>query len=176
MKPSSILFATIFFLATGGGCKAETNLMETKAVLEIKLASQKVRRGQDVNLTVQLKNTSSQKLWVNQRLLLNINHSPAMMRELWVDVVGPDGEQILFSSHVRAGEAVAHDFKVLQPGQIVSKQISLSNNFEMEKPGVYQVTAHYQDGTKEIPKAPDGVPHLREQLSSAPAKFELLAP
>ena len=176
MKLSSILFATIFLLSTGGACKGETNAMETKSVLEIKLASQKVRRGQDINLTVQLKNTSSQKLWVNQRMLLNIIHSPVMMRELWVDVVGPDGEQIPFSSHVRAGEAIVSHFKVLQPGQVVSKQISLSNNFEMEKPGIYQVTAHYQDGTKNIPKAPVGAAHLREQLSSAPAKFELLAP
>lgn len=176
MKPSSILLATIFFLSTGGACIGETNLMETKSVLEIKLASQQVRRGQDVNLTVQLKNTSSQRLWVNQRMLLNIIQSPVTMREVWVDVVGPDGKQIPFSSHVRAGEANVSDFKVLNPGQVVSKQISLSNNFDMEKPGVYQVTAHYQDGTKSIPKAPDGAAHLRELLSSAPAKFELLAP
>ncbi len=176
MKLSSILLATIFFLSTGGACKGESNLMETKCVLEIKLASQKVKLGQDVNVTVQLKNTSSQKLWVNRRMLLNIIQSPATMRELWVDVVGPGGEQIPFSSHVRAGEAVASDFEVLKPGQVVSKQIKLSNYFELQKPGVYQITAHYQDGTKDIPKTPDGVPHLREQLSSAPAKFELLAP
>ena len=176
MKPSSILFAAIFFLSSGGACKGESNVMETKCVLEIKLASQKVKRGQDINLTVQLKNTSSQRLWVNQRMLLNITQSPVMMRELWVDVVGPDGEQILFSSHVRAGEATARDFGVLKPGQIVSKQINLSNYFELEKPGVYQITAHYQDGTKDIPKAPDGAAHFREQLSSVPAKFELLAP
>lgn len=176
MKTSSILFVTILFLSTGGGCKQENNLMETNCVLEIKLASQKLKLGQDINFTVQLKNTSSQKLWVNQRMLLNSIHSPVMMRELWVDVVGPDGEQIPFSSRVRAGEAVASDFDVLKPGQVVSKQNNLSNYFELAKPGVYQITAHYQDGTKDIPKAPDGVPHLREQLSSAPAKFELLAP
>lgn len=176
MKPSWILFATVFFLSTGGACKGETNLMETKPVLEIKLAAEKVKRGQDINLTVQLSNTSSQKLWVNQRMLLNIVQSPVMMREVWVDVVGPDGEQIPFSSHVRAGEASASSFKVLQPGQVVSKQISLSNNFEMEKPGVYQVTAHYQDGTQNIPKAPAGTTHFANALSSAPARFELLAP
>lgn len=171
-----VLFATVFFLSIAGGCKGETKLMETKPVLEIKLASQKIKRGQDINLTVQLKNTSSRKLWVNERMLLNIVQSPVMMRELWVEVVGPDGEQIPFSSHVRAGEASASSFNVLQPGQVVSKQISLSNNFEMEKPGVYQVTAHYQDGTQNIPKAPVGATHFADPLSSAPAKFELLAP
>jgi hypothetical protein len=176
MKSPSILFATILFLSLGGGCKQENNLMETKCVLQTKLASQKVKLGQDINYTVELKNASSQNLWVNQRMLLNNIHSPVMMRELWVDVVGPDGQQIPFSSHVRTGEAVASDFDVLKPGQVISKQINLSNYFELEKPGVYQITAHYQDGTTDIPKAPEGAPHLREQLSSAPAKVELLAP
>jgi hypothetical protein len=176
MKALSVLFATILFLSTGGGCTAETNRMETKSVLEIKLASQKVNQGQDISFAVQLKNTGAQTLWVNQRMLLNISHSPVMMRELWLDVVGPNGEQIPFSSHVRAGEAAARDFGVLKPGQVFSKQINLSKYFKLEKPGVYQITAHYQDGTEDLPRAPAGALHLREQLSSVPAKFELLAP
>jgi len=176
MKASSILFTTILFLFIGRECKGENSLMETQCVLEIKVASQKVRKGQDVNLTVQLKNTSSQKLWVNRRMLLNDNQTPAVMRELWLDVVGPDGEQTPFSSHVRAGEAIASDFDVLKPGQVVSKQINLSKYFELVKPGVYQITAHYQDGTQDIPKARDGARHFQEQLNSAPAKLELLAP
>jgi hypothetical protein len=176
MKTPSVLFVTILFLSTGGGCKQENNVMGTNSVLETKLESQKLKLGQDINFTVQLKNTSSQNLWVNQRMLLNSSHSPVMMREIWVDVVGPDGEQIPFSSRVRAGEAVASDFNVLKPGQVVSKQNNLANYFEFKKPGVYQITAHYQDGTKELPKAPDGALHLGEQLNSASAKFELLAP
>ena len=176
MKASSILFATIFFLSTGGGCKGETNLMDTKCVLEIKLLSPQARRGQDVSLNVQLKNMSAQRLWVNQRLLLNIVDSPPVMRELWFDVVGPDGAPVAFSAHVRAGEAVASNFNVLKPGEVVSKQIKLSNYFEFDKPGVYQITAHYQDGTTDVPQAPNGVPHFQEPLSSAAAKLELLAP
>jgi hypothetical protein len=176
MKASSILFATILFLVTGRECKGENKLMETKCVLEIKLASQSVKPGQDFNVTVQLKNTGSHKLWVNKRMLLNRGNSPAMMRELWVDFVGPDGEPVPFSSHVRAGEAVASNFAVLNPGQAVSKQINLSNSFDLAKPGAYQITVHYQDGTQDIPKAPAGALHLQDQLSSAPAKFQLVAP
>lgn len=149
--------------------------MKTKCVLNIKLASQSVKPGQDLNVTVQLKNTSSSKLWVNQRMLLNRGDSPAMMRELWVDFVGPDGEQVPFSSHVMAGEAVANNFAVLDPGQDVSKEINLAKYFELAKPGGYQITVHYQDGTQDIPKAPAGALHLRERLTSVPAKFQLVA-
>jgi hypothetical protein len=177
-----VVFAIIFCCSTGTACKREGKVTETgpalasKGTLEVKFAASKVTRGQDINLTVQLSNTSSQQLWANQRMLLNGNHAPGMMRELWLEVVGPDGAQIPFSSKVRAGEAVASDFAVLKPGQTVSKQVNLSNSFALDKPGVYQVTAHYQDGTTDLPKAPEGASHLREQLSAAPAKFELLAP
>jgi hypothetical protein len=176
MKVSSILFVTTLFLVAGGECKGENKLMETKCVLEIKLASQSVKLGQDLNVTVQLKNSSANKLWVNQRMLLNKGDSPAMMRELWVNLLGPDGEQVAFSSHVRAGEADANNFAVLNPGQALSKQINLAKYFELAKPGGYQITVHYQDGTQDIPKAPAGALHLRDQLSSAPAKFQLVAP
>jgi hypothetical protein len=176
MKTSSIFFVTFFVLSTWGGCKRENNPMETNSMLDLKLASPKLKLGQEINFTVQLKNTSSQNLWVNERMLLNSNHSPTMMREIWVDVVGPDGEPIPFSSRVNAGEAEASDFHVLKPGEVVSKQNNLANYFQLKKPGVYQITAHYHDGTEEIPKAPDGAPHLGEQLNSGSEKFELLAP
>jgi hypothetical protein len=174
MKITSTLIVTILFLPTWGGCKQENNLMETNSVFEIKLESQKIKLGQDVNITAQLKNSGSQNLWVNKRLLVNSAGSPAVMREVWVKVVGPDGKEVPFSSRVRAGEARPTDFGLLKPGEKVTKQFKLSNYFKLEAPGTYEVTAHYQDGTKEVPPTPGGAAHWKEQLSSAPAKFELL--
>lgn len=175
MKASSIPFAALLFLSAGGVCKGETKPMETKCVLEIKLESQQVRLGQGVQMAIQLRNTGSASLWVNRRMLVNNVHSPATMRELWIDAVGPDGQPLVFATHVRAGEAGAGDYGVLRPGQAVSRQVTLSKLYPLDKAGTYRITAHYQDGTRELPKAPADAAHLSDRVSSATATLEVLA-
>ncbi len=176
MNAAAVSFAALLALSAGADCKGETTPMDTKCVLEIKLASPKIRLGQDVPLDIQLRNNGPTNLWVNRRLLHNNVHSPATMRELWVDVVGPDGQPLIFASHVRAGSAAAGDYGVLRPGQSLSRKLTLSNRYNFDKPGTYRITAHYQDGTTEVPRPPDGAPHLRDRISSSTATLEVLAP
>lgn len=91
--------------------------MNAQATIRLELAVQTPQAPPEESnyVTLRLRNVGSGDLWVNKRMLVNTVHAPARMREVWFDVVAPDGESIPFSCKVRAGSAEPSHYRVLRP-------------------------------------------------------------
>ena len=149
--------------------------MATKTAVSLELVSTAPRfsSGQSVNVTAQLRNAGSGPVWLNKRMLLNTEHAPASMRELWLHITGPDGQAVPFSCKVRAGKAQAKDYALVEPGETVSVKLDLTQCFDLKTPGQYKVQASYKDGNPEVPASPSGAPHLAESLESQSVSIEV---
>lgn len=155
----------------GKGLHAPAAAEQHSAVIELSGTATATRTAVPVQLV--LRNTGGVSLWVNQRLLINTEHAPAEARDVWFEVVAPDGHKLAFQEKVRAGAAEAKYYRALEKGQSKQIAIELSRYFEFDKPGTYEVIAHYQDGNPKPPLAPHGITHLASSLRSASLKLQI---
>jgi hypothetical protein len=167
--------ALVLVGAAAGAFGKENGSMTTKTAVKLELlsTSPRVVSGQPVNVTAQLRNTGSGEVWVNKRMLLNTAHAPASMREVWLEVTGPDGQGVPFSCKIRAGQAQADDYELLGPNDTIPIQLDLTECFDFKETGSYRIQASYQDGTPDAPAAPAGVKHLVDRLDSAVLTIEV---
>lgn len=144
-----------------------------KAKLEISPTVEKTEDGLKVMVSTVLSNTGSSPLWVNKRLLFNTVYAPKPRREIWFDVKTPSGKVLEFDCKIKADKPREEDYTLLPPGEAVKAEIKLSKCFDMQEKGNYQVKAHYQDGNKEVPPAPENAAHLKEELESETIKITI---
>lgn len=143
------------------------------AKLEISPTVEKTSDEQELAVNAVLSNTGSTPLWVNKRFLLNTVYSPKPFREIWLDVKAPNGKMLEFRCRIKAGYAREEHYAVLSPGESVKAEIKISNCFDMTEKGEYEIKAHYQDGTKEVPPAPSNTVHLKDELESKTIKISI---
>ena len=144
------------------------------ARLELTPSSQTVSKDGVIEVTAILRNVGKRPLWVNERMLVNTVHSPRYMRELWLDLTGPDGGTVDFECKVRAGAASARNYRVLSPGARRRIKLKLDECFDFGRPGTYLIKANYQDGTIQVPAAPHAEPHFGDALESNSIRVEVL--
>lgn len=141
------------------------------AVLELSGPTMALRTAVTVQLC--LRNTDDVPLWANQRLVVNAEHAPMEARDVWLHVVDASGQELAFQEKVRAGAALAKHYRTLVKGQSKQMAIELSRYFDFDKPGTYEVTAHYHDGNPQPPAGPKGSIYLAGTLHSASLKLQL---
>ena len=144
-----------------------------KAKLEISSTIKKTSDDQEVSINTVLSNTGSSPLWVNKRLLFNTVYAPKPFREIWFDVKAPNGKILEFECKIKAGAAREEHYTLLPPGEVIKAEIKISKCFDMQEKGTYQIKAHYQDGNKEVPPAPEDAAHLKEELESETIKIAI---
>ena len=102
---------------------------------------------QQISIRLILKNVSNREVTVNRRFLVN---SPAVgptQREVTIVLIGPDGSEFPFLSLVNPGALQKSDFLTLQPGDEVSRDYNLADDFSSwdMQAGTYRVKATYEN-------------------------------
>jgi hypothetical protein len=141
-------------------------MRSAELALTLALAAPRVTSGAAIAATVTLENVGRRALWVNARLLLNSEHVPEEMREIWIAIVGPRGA-CEFVKKVRAGAAGAAHYRVLAPGERVVRQIELAGSFAIGEHGEYSLAAFYRDGNPDPPQPPRGMKHASALVRAA---------
>ncbi|HEX2093050.1 MAG TPA: tetratricopeptide repeat protein [Longimicrobiaceae bacterium] len=106
--------------------------------------------GVPTTLVATLRNPTDRTLVVNRRMLLNRVGGPG---EIWLRVQGPPGYRNLRGYHVDAGDASAHFFESLAPGEAVEQSWTLNDYQSLHVPGEYHVELTYHN---ETPRASAG--------------------
>ncbi len=143
------------------------------ARLEIELAHASMVVGEAPLLTIRLRNTSAGRLWVNTRFGVNSESAVPDFRDVWFDIVGPDGRRLNFDCQVKGRLATASDYRIVQPGDWVGTVDSLSC-FKIGLPGTYRIAVKYRDGNSTPPPAPLRSVHLTEQIESNQVQLRVL--
>lgn len=144
----------------------KSNAGEEGVTLTLRMERAVAVRGGDVMAELVLRNGGSVPRWANQRLLVNTEHAPAESREVTLEVTGPDGKRLPFLEKIRAGAAEPRHFKELKPGAEKRLKLELGRYFDFAQPGIYCVTAVYQNGNPAAPEAPAGAASLGSVLRS----------
>lgn len=133
-----------------------------------------VRSPADAVLTLRLSNHSGSALWLSGRMALNRASAPEALRDVWLEVLGPAGQELPFRPMVHVARTAPEDYVRLEPGASLEQPIRISQWFDLRQPGVYRVRAHYEDGAEHPPSAPADTAHLKERLDSESAEIEIL--
>lgn len=150
-----------------GSAGREINEMETTTgvKLEIRPESAEDAKGK-VIVVATLRNEGKGPVWVNKRMLWNNPNTAAKFRELWFEVISPEGKALEFTCKVKAGFAKDSDYAVLQATENVTANVELSKCYKFDKAGAYKVKAFYMDSNGDEHKAPGDTPHLAQMLTS----------
>jgi hypothetical protein len=114
-----------------------------KLVLEIALDKKKSKPTEPLELTLTLKSTGSAPVLVNSRLALNHRDAPDAMREIVLDVNGPDGKPRAFQVKLKIGSASANQVRELKPSESIQSKYGLDKYFDLAAKGDYTVTGFY---------------------------------
>jgi hypothetical protein len=151
MNPGSLAPLLLFGLClTVVGCQPEEPTAENNMMsLRLGLSSEKDSYDLDETIwvTVRLINEGDQSLTVNGRLLLNHASAPETVRDLYFEIVGPDGYSNRRLFRVNAGSPKESDLVELQPGDSHERAIELTRFHSLHLAGEYRITAHYLSAT-----------------------------
>ncbi len=116
--------------------------------------------GDKVVLTLLVKNTSAQPLYLNCRFA-------AVPKLGDIDLsVHRNGKKVPFGMRVRLAPLRNGDFLLLQPGTCVVTGVELTWGFSLTEPGEYEVSATYV--SDEIPRELAGKPVFRGRVTATP--------
>lgn len=100
--------------------------------------------GKPMAIEVTLRNTSSQPILVNGRMLVDEASGLPGRHELEPRLVGPDGKPLPFMQDVNAPEAAVSDLIDLAPGAVVTRKLALDHYFRPAAPGTYRLELVYR--------------------------------
>lgn len=146
--------------------------METLARITLEAPRPIFTKQEHLEMLFFLENLGATDLWVNARIALNRQGAPPALRDVWLDVVGPDGKPLGVNMARSVGLPLDSEYQVLAPGAKLRRALIFGRMFGISAPGTYRVTAHYQDGNPEPPAPPPGAVHLKDLLSSEPVSFQ----
>ncbi|MBI5149348.1 MAG: hypothetical protein HZA28_01060 [Candidatus Omnitrophica bacterium] len=106
-----------------------------------------------VNATFILRNNGKKSVYVNKRFFVNSDTAPKNAREVSLAVTSSPGAgsasggKLEFKFPGETGYPKSDYFELLEPGKEVKSEYprNLRGNFEMNDPGVYTLTAVYQN-------------------------------
>jgi hypothetical protein len=134
------------------------------ASFHLEVASSEIPRGGEPEIEFILKNTSSQSLWVNSRMVLNDEAQPPEFRDVWLRVQGPDGLGVPYDCASNVGFAKREDYALLKPGDVVRRDLRL-RCFTFATSGIYVLKAWYRDGGN-APPAPAGAVYFGQEIDT----------
>jgi hypothetical protein len=117
----------------------------TKLTLKATLSKHHFALDEPINVTVDLVNISAQPITVNKRMAINNRHAVAAFRELSFIVTTAGGETLPFLLKINVGFTTDSDFGLLNPGESVNVQTTLSDAFEFNLAGTYSLMAVYEN-------------------------------
>jgi len=164
----ALLFLGACAHSPGGGRSGPTTTLMTMRVFAAK-GSYLI--GEPIVLTVALANGSSEPLWINGRLLLAQPRSSS--GEIWLDV--RDDKAVPFQGSLDALDAApapASAYRILQPDDVVARNIVLDPAYELDRPGTFTIVAHYADHNPQRPPPPPGT-HPATEATAPPVTITI---
>jgi hypothetical protein len=143
-----LLFVMAFAVAALRGASGGHTVASSTSPLDfvVTLPSTEFQLGDPILLTMALQNISSQPQLVNKRLLINDAAAADAVREVFLRITLPSGEEARFAYDVTAGFPSAADFVLLGPGEGVDTSLQpadLADLYTLTEVGSYAVTAVY---------------------------------
>jgi hypothetical protein len=96
---------------------------------------------------VALYNGSEKIRWVNHSMLWNAPSAPKELRQIDIEVTGPDGKRLPYGCREHGRKAVPADYVFLYPARFVGAEVSLGECLDLRRPGRYRVVAHFLDSS-----------------------------
>jgi hypothetical protein len=165
------------FLAFGCGSEAAApNPLAT----DVQLAHSTFTAGTPIPITVSIRNSSSRTVTVNRRMAVNDIAAPAAARDVAFDIRTASGTTVPFRWDVKIGPPEPGDFGQLGPGRTEATIVDLTEQFFLDQPGSYTVTAVYENVVRGPidPDKPDAgakdVGAVRGRVASKPLKFTIV--
>ena len=107
----------------------------------IKLDKTNYKVNEPMKCSMMLKNESARDIVVNNRFLVNLPGGPL---EVSFQLIGPDLKPAIFQKLINAPRKSRH-FRLLHPGESVSKTYLLSEAFDVSQKGQWNITAYYKN-------------------------------
>jgi hypothetical protein len=133
-----------------------------------------------IPITVSIRNSSSRTITVNRRMAVNDINAPAAARDIAFDIRAASGKAVPFRWDVKIGPPESGDFGQLGPGRTEAATVDLADQFFLDQPGSYTVTAIYENLARGPidPDKPDAgakdVGAVRGRVASKPVKFTIV--
>jgi hypothetical protein len=144
------------------------------ARLQLTVAQRRVNLGSEPIAEVVLVNTSSTALWANTRMAEGGGAVPRNF-EVILRIKGPDGKEYRFSCLTERDLVSINDYRVISPGQSVRRQMAIGVCYEIDKSGIYEITAEYRDREAMPPPPGTAATPLRDGLISNTVRVEFTA-
>ncbi len=112
--------------------------------LDLTLNPQAIHAGDAVTATLTLRHVSDTAALVNTRLAVNRPGAPVGLRDVSFAVTGPDGAELSLAVKVNLGAPRERDFRLLEPGEAVTRTVDLHKLYDFSRPGAYRIRATYR--------------------------------
>ena len=99
----------------------------------------------EIWVTVQLQNTSTQSFLINSRLAINNSGAPSLMREVTLVITDESGQIQPFRAAVNIGLPKPKHFSTLKPEAQIEEKYDLRMYFGSLPAGKYQIAAIYEN-------------------------------
>ena len=124
-----------------------------------------------INLVFTLKNRGKKPVYINKRFYFGSEDAPKNQKEVYVTITVPSGAKLPYKFPYEPGYPKSDYFVLLNPDEEIKAEYprNLRGNFEFTEPGIYTVTAVYQNTFgREL-----GLDVFQGKLTSGPVKFEI---
>lgn len=160
--------AVMFFLTEYGSCAS------AKLQFSVILDKTEYLADEPVNATLLLKNTGDLSVMVNKRFYISAQEADKNQKDVYFILTSPSGENLPCKYFYETGYPKTEYFKLLAPGEEVKSENprNLKGFFEIKEPGVYQLSAIYEN----VFGAEIGLDTFKDKLVSKTIKFTVVEP
>lgn len=164
----AITFAVVLFLTGNGFCAS--------AKLKFSGILDKTEYSDDepINITLSLKNTGELPVMVNKRFYISSQEADKNQKDVYFILTSPSGEKLPCKYFYETGYPKTEYFKLLTPGEEIKSENprNLKGFFEIKEPGVYQLSAIYEN----VFGPEIGLDTFKDKLVSETIKFTIVEP
>lgn len=129
-----------------GGLRMKSNVKSKELELEIVLDKKEYKKGEAIKVAFSVINRGLDDVILNGRMFLNSIESPETMREIYLKVISPSGNEIPFSAFIEVGYPSKHNFKIVKSGtSLKSDLVDLTKYYDFEEIGTYEILAIYEN-------------------------------
>ena len=119
-----------------------------------------------IRVSFSLTNQSQEPAYVNKRFFLNAKNAPEKQREVYLFIIGPEGQELSLRSQRSTGLPRSEAFLILEPKQSAKSDAAqdLRPLYDFIKSGAYKIVATYQNACgREL-----GLDVISDKIASAP--------
>jgi len=170
----SVVLTGMFFFSPACGAFGKTVVAMSNhgLIFEIRLDKSEYHSGEKIFIDLVLKNIGNSPICINSRMAVNHKSAPPQYREIELFLERRGGNRIDFDCKVNIRRATGKEYKILQPGESITRRYEMTNCFQFKKTGEYTVKANFQDGTKAVDRLND-IPIFSERIESGCVNFVL---